>query len=112
MFIATRRTATFSAMFAKNQPRSPVMMRSCSRSSGRLSLAFARAAIALNIAGLLWGREEGRLKLLHYVADPHPAGHEHGAVHAEGQGLLAPLAAVAGKRSQRVDGREAGVGIV
>ena len=44
--IAVRRSATRSAIRAKNQPRSPATIRSCSRSTGPLASARAFAAIA------------------------------------------------------------------
>src|SRR5581483_11269282 len=105
------RSATLSAICAKNQPRSPATSRSCNRSSVRFASGRERAAITLRIASVLWddGRRRDRT---HDVADPDAAGDDDRAVDAEGQLLRPPLAPVAGERAERVEIRDARVRIL
>src|SRR5690349_10593857 len=96
-------------MAAKNQPRSPVAIFSRSRSSGWTGSSRGRAAIARSIAVLLCGSERRERDR---IADAHASGNCNRAVDAERERLIPALAAIVGERSERVEGRDAGVGVL
>src|SRR6185437_16701277 len=99
-------------MFAKNQPRSPATIRSCNRSSGRLSSGFWRADIARSIALLLYSREEAILQRQNRVAHAHAARNRNGPVHAERQRFVPAFAAIARERAERVEIGDAAIRVV
>src|SRR5579884_3438186 len=101
---ASRRSATWSAICAKNQPRSPATIFSCSRSSGRFCAAgFRTVAMPGTIARVLYE--------LDGIPDADTPGADDRAEDAERQ-PLGSFGAVRAERSQRVERGHARVRIL
>src|SRR5579884_2381380 len=101
---ASRRSATWSAICAKNQPRSPATIFSCSRSSGRFCAAgFRTVAMPGTIARVLYE--------LDGIPDADTPGADDRPEDAERQ-PLGSFGAVRAERSQRVERGHARVRIL